>query len=56
VTARHCPGFILAKIHKSLNGTRMANDAPWRSVEDLRAMPQRHQVRKFRFTGICEPS
>jgi quinol monooxygenase YgiN len=37
-TMRHLPGFISANIHKSLDGTRVANYAQWRSVEDFQAM------------------
>ena len=32
------PGFISANIHKSLDGTRVANYAQWRSREDFEAM------------------
>lgn len=34
----HLPGFISANIHRSLDGTKVANYAQWRSVEDLEAM------------------
>ena len=34
----HIPGFISANIHRSLDGTKVANYAQWRSVEDFRAM------------------
>src|ERR1700726_1084178 len=37
-TMRSLPGFISANIHKSLDGTRVANYAQWRSVEDFQAM------------------
>jgi hypothetical protein len=37
-TMRRLPGFISANIHKSLDGTRVANYAQWRSVEDFQAM------------------
>ena len=37
-TMRYLPGFISANIHKSLDGTRVANYAQWRSVEDFQAM------------------
>ena len=33
------PGFVSANIHKSLDGTRVANYAQWRSREDFEAMP-----------------
>jgi quinol monooxygenase YgiN len=35
---RHLPGFISANIHRSLDGTKVANYAQWRSVEDFQAM------------------
>src|ERR671923_726483 len=37
-TIRHMPGFISANFHKSLDGTRVANYAQWRSRDDLEAM------------------
>ena len=35
---RQLPGFISANIHRSLDGTKVANYAQWRSVEDFQAM------------------
>jgi heme-degrading monooxygenase HmoA len=35
---RHLPGFISANIHCSLDGTRVANYAQWRSMEDFERM------------------
>lgn len=32
------PGFISAKIHRSLDGTRVINYVQWRSKEDLEAI------------------
>jgi heme-degrading monooxygenase HmoA len=32
------PGFIAASIHRSLDGTKVANYAQWHSVEDFHAM------------------
>ena len=32
------PGFVSANLHKSLEGTRVANYAHWRSREDFEAM------------------
>jgi heme-degrading monooxygenase HmoA len=32
------PGFVSANIHKSLDGTRVANYAQWRRREDFEAM------------------
>ena len=37
---RHVPGFISANIHRSLDGTKVANYAQWRTVEDFQAMPK----------------
>jgi heme-degrading monooxygenase HmoA len=34
----HVPGFISANIHRSLDGTKVANYAQWRSVEDFQSM------------------
>ena len=38
ITMRHVPGFVSAHIHKSLDGTRVVNDAQWRSRDDFEAM------------------
>jgi heme-degrading monooxygenase HmoA len=35
---RNLPGFVSANIHRSLDGTRVANYAQWRSVEDFEHM------------------
>ena len=35
---RKQPGFISANIHRSLDGTKVANYAQWRSKVDLEAM------------------
>ena len=35
---RYLPGFISANIHCSLDGTRVANYAQWRSMEDFERM------------------
>lgn len=35
---RYLPGFISANIHRSLDGTRVANYAQWRSMEDFERM------------------
>ena len=35
---RQLSGFISANIHRSLDGTKVANYAQWRSVEDFQAM------------------
>lgn len=35
---RHLPGFISANIHRSLDGTRVATYAQWRSLADFERM------------------
>jgi heme-degrading monooxygenase HmoA len=35
---RYLPGFVSASIHCSLDGTRVANYAQWRSMEDFERM------------------
>jgi len=35
---RQLPGFISANIHRSLDGTKVANYAQWQSVADFQAM------------------
>lgn len=37
-TMSHVPGFVSASIHKSADGTRVANYAQWRRAEDCQAM------------------
>jgi quinol monooxygenase YgiN len=37
-SVRHVPGFVSATLHRSLDGTRVAMYAQWRSVEDYQAM------------------
>jgi heme-degrading monooxygenase HmoA len=37
-TIRHVPGFVSASIHKSADGSRVANYAQWRRAEDFEAM------------------
>src|SRR5229473_2631004 len=37
-SVRHVTGFVSASLHRSLDGTRVAMYAQWRSVEDYRAM------------------
>lgn len=37
-------GFISANLHKSLDGTRVANYSQWASVEEYQAMLQNPQV------------
>ena len=37
-TMQHLPGLISASIHRSLDGTKVANYAQWRSEADFRAM------------------
>jgi heme-degrading monooxygenase HmoA len=35
---RRLPGFVSANLHRSLDGTKVANYAQWRSREDFEAM------------------
>ena len=35
---RHMPGLISANLHRSLDGTKVAMYAQWRSVDDYQAM------------------
>lgn len=37
-SVRHAPGFISARLHRSLDGTKVTMVAQWRSVEDYQAM------------------
>ena len=37
---RHAPGFISAKLHRGLDGTKVVMYAQWRSLEDYEAMRQ----------------
>src|SRR5262249_29411212 len=39
-TMAKLPGFVSANIHRSLDGTRVANYAQWRSRADFEAMLQ----------------
>src|SRR5215470_5130805 len=37
-SVRHAPGFISARLHRSLDGTKVTMYAEWRSVADYEAM------------------
>jgi quinol monooxygenase YgiN len=41
---RKQPGFVSANIHRSLDGTRVANYAQWRSREAFEAMLQNREA------------
>ncbi|HKO93618.1 MAG TPA: antibiotic biosynthesis monooxygenase family protein [Polyangiaceae bacterium] len=43
---RHQPGFVSASIHKSLDGTKVANYAQWRDRADVDAMLQDHVAQR----------
>jgi len=43
-TMRHIPGFVSASIHRSADGTRVANYAQWRTAEDFQRMLQDPQA------------
>jgi hypothetical protein len=35
---RHQPGFVSSALHRSLDGTKVAKYAQWRSLEEYEAM------------------
>jgi quinol monooxygenase YgiN len=37
-SVRHAPGFISARLHRGLDGTKVTMYSQWRSVEDYQAM------------------
>ncbi|HEX7127022.1 MAG TPA: antibiotic biosynthesis monooxygenase family protein [Thermodesulfobacteriota bacterium] len=37
-SVRHAPGFVSARLHRSLDGTKVAMYAQWRSAADYEAM------------------
>jgi quinol monooxygenase YgiN len=37
-SVRHAPGFVSASLHRSLDGTKVAMYAQWRTIEDYEAM------------------
>ena len=37
-SVRHAPGFVSARLHRSLDGKKVAMYAQWRSLEDYEAM------------------
>jgi quinol monooxygenase YgiN len=37
-SVRHAPGFISARLHRSLDGTKVTMYAEWRSIADYEAM------------------
>lgn len=39
------PGYVSAKLHRSLDGTRVANYARWRSRQDFEVMLQNPEAR-----------
>ena len=45
VSMRHLPGFISANIHRGIDGTKVANYAQWRSLEDFQNMLQNADAR-----------
>jgi quinol monooxygenase YgiN len=44
---RRAPGFISAKLHRSLDGTKATMYARWRSLEDYEAMRREPGPRPF---------
>ena len=41
---RGLPGFVSANLHRSLDGTKVANYAQWRSREDFEAMLENREA------------
>jgi quinol monooxygenase YgiN len=37
-SVRHAPGFVSSSLHRSLDGSKVAMYAQWRSIEDYEAM------------------
>ena len=37
-SVRHAPGFISARLHRSLDGMKVTMYAQWRTIEDYQAM------------------
>jgi quinol monooxygenase YgiN len=37
-SVRHAPGFVSARLHRSLDGTKVAMYAQWRSIAEYEAM------------------
>jgi heme-degrading monooxygenase HmoA len=56
---RYRPGFVSANIHASLDGTRVANYAQWRSQDDFTAMladpVAREHMQQASSIGSAEP-
>ncbi|GCE21318.1 antibiotic biosynthesis monooxygenase family protein [Dictyobacter kobayashii] len=40
VSVRYVPGFVAARLHRSIDGTKVTMYAQWRSAEDYQAMRQ----------------
>ncbi len=53
---KHCPGFICATYHKSLDGTKVVNYAQWKSQADWQAFTKDPQSKalgeKIKQVGI----
>ena len=53
------PGYVAANIHRSLDGTKVANYAQWRSREDFQALADNPEaaehMRRARELGTFEP-
>ena len=43
----HAPGFISSTLHRSLDGTKVAMYARWRSIDDYQAMRNDPRPRAF---------
>jgi len=46
-SVRHVTGFVSASLHRSLDGTKVAMYAQWRSLEDYQAMRANPSISPF---------
>lgn len=46
-SVRDVPGFISASLHRSLDGSKVAMYAQWRSIEDYHAMRQKGVILSY---------
>ena len=44
-TMQHLPGFVSASIHRRVDGTKVINDAQWRSQADFAALKDNPEAR-----------
>ncbi len=55
---QHLPGFISANIHRSLDGSHVANYAQWRTIEDFERMLANPdaQIHMHQATAMAKPA